>query len=253
MRTFIVAFSLAFVSFASAQEYEVRSEFHYCKLNEGKSLEDAIASAKHYGEFSASQGTKYMQFMLTPMHAGDTSDYDYILWGSWPDGQAMYDEWGSFANNYGGWEGGSEVDGAAGTCSRSIAVFNAGVAHNRIPMDERDQKQPVQFAQCSMRDGVSIDQIYAQAEADKLLMEKGGFKGWGIHYLFPYMGFDGDANYDFVQMNHWYSFEARGQMANNWQDFVAKNPSVESGMNLLVDCKGSRSFVSELMFDNNQQ
>ena len=40
-------------------------------------------------------------------------------------------------------------------------------------------------------------------------------------------------------------------MANNWQDFVAKNPSVESGMNLLVDCKGSRSFVSELMFDNN--
>jgi len=65
------------------------------------------------------------------------------------------------------------------------------------------------------------------------------------------MGFDGDASYDFVQMNHWYSFEARGQMANNWQDFVAKNPSVESGMNLLVDCKGSRSFVSELMFDNN--
>jgi len=40
-------------------------------------------------------------------------------------------------------------------------------------------------------------------------------------------------------------------MANNWLEFVENNPEVEGGMNLLVDCKASRSFVAELMFDNN--
>jgi hypothetical protein len=251
MRRFVAVVSLLLSPFVAAQEYEVRSEFHWCTLNEGKTMKDAIADSKRYGEFSASEGTKYMQLLLTPMHAGDSSDYDYIIWGSWPDGEAMYEEWGSFANNYGGWSGNEDSGTPAGTRHRSIAMFNAGVVHNRIPQDERDQRQPVQFAQCSMRDGVTVDQLYAQAEKDKALMDKGGFKGWGIHYFFPYMGFDGTQDYDFVQMNHWYSFEARGHMANNWLEFVENNPEVEGGMDLLVDCKASRSFVAELMFDNN--
>ena len=250
MRGFILAFIILFSPTLAAQEYEVRSEFHWCKLNEGKTMQDAIADSKRYGEFSASEGTKYMQLILTPMHAGDSSDYDYILWGSWPDGEAMYEEWGSFANNYGGWAGGDDSGTPAGTCHRSIAMFNAGVVHSRIPQEERDLRQPVQFAQCSMREGVSVDQLYAQAKKDKALMDEGGFKGWGIHYFFPYLGFDGSQEYDFVQMNHWYSFAARGHMANNWLEFVENNPEVESGMNLLVDCKASRSFVAELMFDN---
>ena len=251
MRRFVAVVSLLLSPFVAAQEYEVRSEFHWCTLNEGKTMKDAIADSKRYGEFSASEGTKYMQLLLTPMHAGDSSDYDYIIWGSWPDGEAMYEEWGSFANNYGGWSGNEDSGTPAGTCHRSIAMFNAGVVHSRIPQDERDQRQPVQFAQCSRRDGVTVDQLYAQAEKDKALMDKGGFKGWGIHYFFPYMGFDGTQDYDFVQMNHWYSFEARGHMANNWLEFVENNPEVEGGMDLLVDCKASRSFVAELMFDNN--
>ena len=92
-------------------------------------------------------------------------------------------------------------------------------------------------------------QLYAQAEANKKKMDKGGFKGWGIHYFFPYLGFE-DVDYDFVQMNHWYSYEARGHMANNWGDFVEENPEVASDIQLLVSCSGSNSFVSQMVFNH---
>lgn len=240
-------------SLAYGQEYEARSEFAFCSLNDGKTMQDVVAQSEKYGVFSKEQGTKYMQAILTPMHAGDASDYDYIIWGTWPDGKAMYDEWGSYANDYGGWAFNS-ADGTAntqaGTCHRSIAVFNVGVVHNRIPEEARDKKQPVQFAQCSMKEGVKPEQLYAQAQINKSKMDEAGFAGWGIHYLFPYMGFDADLEYDFVLMNHWYSFAARGDMANAWGDFVEANPDVASNMRLLMDCRGSDSFVAQFIFNN---
>lgn len=235
-----------------AQEYENRSEFFFCNLNEGKTMADVVAQSEAYGKFSKDMGTKYAQAIMTPMHAGDTSDYDYILWGTWPDGEAMYEEWGSYANGYGGWSASNSAetpDGEAGSCHRSIAMFNMGVTHNRIPMDERDEKQPIQFAQCSLKEGATMAQLYAQAAANKEKMDEGGFKGWGIHYFFPYLGFD-DVDYDFVQMNHWYSYKARGHMANNWGDFVAENPEIASDIQLLVSCSGSNSFVSQMVFNN---
>lgn len=235
----------------SAQEYEVRSEFMYCKLNEGKSIADAVADSKRYGEFSKSAGTKYMQAILTPMHAGNVSDYDYIVWGSWPDGSGMYEEWGSYTNDYPDYLAENHPDAlAAGTCHTSVAVFNAGVTHTRIPYEERDRRQPHQFSRCSLRDGASMDAVYSAAEQNKKQMDEAGFKGWGIHYFFPYLGFDSDLSYDFVKMNHWYSFEARGDMANKWTDFVGENPQIEGRMAELVDCHSSRSFVGEMTFNN---
>ena len=73
------------------------------------------------------------------MHAGET-DYDYITWGTWPDGEAMYKEWGSFANSYDG--AADEVTGgAAGTCRNSVATFFNLVA--RIPMEIKDRDAKV--------------------------------------------------------------------------------------------------------------
>ena len=235
-----------------AQEYEARSEFFFCSLNDGKTMDDVVAQSKAYGQFSTDMGTKYAQAILTPMHAGVTDDYDYILWGTWPDGAAMYEEWGSFVNGYGGWavgNSGTAPSEEAGSCHRSIAMFNTAVIHNRIPQKERDERQPVQFTQCSLKDGASMPQLYAQAEKNKEQMDKAGFKGWGIHYFFPYLGFE-DVEYDFVQMNHWYSYEARGYMANNWGGFLEDNPDVASGMQLLVDCSNTNSYVSQLIFNN---
>jgi hypothetical protein len=253
MRHIVLMLVAAFCSATvQAQEYEMRSEFFFCNLNEGKTMADVVAQSEAYGKFSKDMGTKYAQAIMTPMHAGDTNDYDYILWGTWPDGEAMYKEWGSFANQYGGWSASNSADtpdGEAGDCHRSIAMFNMGVTHNRIPMDERDAKQPIQFAQCSLKEGATMAQLYAQAAANKEKMDEGGFKGWGIHYFFPYLGFE-DVDYDFVQMNHWYSYKARGHMANNWGDFVAENPEIASDIQLLVSCSGSNSFVSQMVFNN---
>ena len=250
--------SLLFVAFfasaaATAQEAEMRSEFVYCSLNPEKTMADVKAQSQRYGEFSKAKGTKYAQAVMTPMHSGDTSSYDYILWGTWPDGEAMYNEWGSYANEYSDWlkensEG--EPAGPASSCKRSVATIDSLVSRVAIPAEERDAKRPVQFTRCSLKDGVSIDQVYAQAAANKEVMEEGGFKGWAISYLFPYMGFDGKQEYDFMQVNYWYSFDSRAHMAVNWLDFVAENPSIEGDMSLLVSCEGSNSFVYESTFNN---
>ena len=133
-------------------------------------MDDVVAQSRAYGQFSTDMGTKYAQAILTPMHAGVTDDYDYILWGTWPGGAAMYEEWGSFVNGYGGWavgNSGTAPSEEAGSCHRSIAMFNTAVIHNRIPQQERDERQPVQFTQCSLKDGASMSQLYAQAEQTK--------------------------------------------------------------------------------------
>ena len=231
----------------------MRSEFVYCSLNPEKTMADVKAQSQRYGEFSKAKGTKYAQAVMTPMHSGDTSSYDYILWGTWPDGEAMYNEWGSYANEYSDWlkensEG--EPAGPASSCKRSVATIDSLVSRVSIPAEERDAKRPVQFTRCSLKDGVSIDQVYAQAAANKEVMEEGGFKGWAISYLFHYMGFDGKQEYDFMQVNYWYSFDSRAHMAVNWLDFVAENPSLEGDMSLLVSCEGSNSFVYESTFNN---
>ena len=42
-------------------------------------------------------------------------------------------------------------------------------------------------------------------------MKAAGFEGWGTHVFTPYLGFEPDWPYDYVQMNHWYTFEHRGK------------------------------------------
>ena len=62
-----------------------------------------IEQSEFYGEFSKKAGTKYLQVVLTPMHAGVSTGYDYVIWGQWPDGQSMYNEWGSYTNESWAW------------------------------------------------------------------------------------------------------------------------------------------------------
>ena len=63
----LLAGLLFFTASAVAQEYEARSEFTYCTLNEGKTLQDVIAQSERYGEFSKEAGTQYLQVVLTPV------------------------------------------------------------------------------------------------------------------------------------------------------------------------------------------
>ena len=236
----------------NSADYEMRSEFIYCNLNDGKTLNDAAEQAREYGKFSEAAGTKYIQSMLVPIHAGQ-HDYDYILWGSWPDGKAMYQEWGSYLNDYD--ESFTTMDEdssseSASECKSRVAAFHTGVISNTKNMSDPDKRKPVQFAGCTLKDGVSLNDVHEFIEKDGKLMTEFGFTGWARGTFSPYLGFKPDYPYDFVDMIFWHSFEERGNMANNYGDFVEKHPDLESGYNDLVECAPSNSFYNELLFDN---
>ena len=205
-----IFFALSFCTKAiEAQEYTWRSEFFWCKLNPGKTVQDVVAENKKYGEFSKSQGTQYMQAVMVPMHAGDQSDYDYIIWGSWPDGESMYKEWGSYANDYEDWTGNQDEDSSAssaGKCFHQVAMFNHAVAHNRIPWEERDQRTPIQFSNCKFTKQGNLEKLVKQYAREQKALDAFGFKGWGSHVFVPYLGFTDEFDADYVAMNHWYSF-----------------------------------------------
>ena len=248
--------SILFVSVitlsVNAADYEMRSEFIYCELNDGMTLKDAADQAKEYGKFSKQAGTKYIQSMLVPIHAGQV-DYDYILWGSWPDGKAMYDEWGSYLNDYD--ESFTTMDEdssseSASECKSRIAAFHTGVISNTKDMSDPDNRRPVQFSGCSLKDGVSIEDVHKYMEEDGKLMTKFGFTGWSRGTFSPYLGFEPDYPYDFVDMIFWHSFDERGNMENNYGDFVEKYADIESDYSDLVECAPSSSFYNELLFDN---
>tara|TARA_B000000609_G_C24122734_1_gene320541 strand:+ start:296 stop:1066 length:771 start_codon:yes stop_codon:yes gene_type:complete len=236
----------------NSADYEMRSEFIYCNLNDGKTLNDAAEQAREYGKFSEAAGTKYIQSMLVPIHAGQ-HDYDYILWGSWPDGKAMYQEWGSYLNDYD--ESFTTMDEdssseSASECKSRVAAFHTGVISNTKNMSDPDKRKPVQFAGCTLKDGVSLNDVHEFIEKDGKMMTEFGFTGWARGTFSPYLGFKPDYPYDFVDMIFWHSFDERGNMANNYGDFVEKHPDLESGYNDLVECAPSNSFYNELLFDN---
>ena len=236
----------------NSADYEMRSEFIYCDLNDGMTLNDAAEQAREYGKFSEAAGTKYIQSMLVPIHAGQ-HDYDYILWGSWPDGKAMYQEWGSYLNDYD--ESFTTMDEdssseSASECKSRVAAFHTGVISNTKNMSDPDKRKPVQFAGCTLKDGVSLNDVHEFIEMDGKMMTEFGFTGWSRGTFSPYLGFKPDYPYDFVDMIFWHSFDERGNMANNYGDFVEKHPDLESGYNDLVECAPSNSFYNELLFDN---
>jgi len=232
-----------------AQEYEVRAEFLYCKLNDGKTLDDVIAESEQYGRFSESVGGQYQQSIMRPMHAGDTSGYDYIIWGQWPTGEQMYKEWGSFVNDYRTWRDAQGIKSdPAGTCEISLAMFNTATAHSRIPASEREEWQPFQFSWCRLREGKALSDVIAAQTANKTLMVESGFVGWGTHVMTPYLGFDANWGYDYVQMNHWYNFQSRGYMADNWLAFLSEHPEVARLNDANAQCEANRSFAVKSVF-----
>ncbi len=249
-----IFFALSFCATAiEAQEYTWRSEFFWCKLNPGKTVQDVVAENKKYGEFSKSQGTQYMQAVMVPMHAGDQSDYDYIIWGSWPDGESMYKEWGSYANDYEDWTGNQDEDSSAssaGKCFHQVAMFNHAVAHNRIPWEERDQRTPIQFSNCKFTKQGNLEKLVKQYAREQKALDAFGFKGWGSHVFVPYLGFTDEFDADYVAMNHWYSFDARADMAQNYQSFVEANPNFEKEQAKISSCSGGNSFILESIFNN---
>ena len=234
---------LLFISFFSfSQEEQYRSEFAWCNLKEGNSIDDAKNIASKYGEFVESVGSQYEQSFLAPMHAGEF-EYDYVLWGSWPDGQSMYEEWGSYLNDY-------EKPAEVADCKKWRAVYNFLVGKSEISSEKKDEKKPVQFAACKFTASGNNEKLFSAAKLNESELIEYGFKGWKHHYLFPYLGWEDEFEFDFIQVFHWDSFESRATMAQQYVDFSSKYPENSKRFERIAKCSGQNSFYEEFIFSN---
>jgi len=234
---------LLFISFFSfSQEEQYRSEFAWCNLKDEKSIDDAKNIASKYGEFVESVGSQYEQSFLAPMHAGEFQ-YDYVLWGSWPDGQSMYEEWGSYLNDY-------EKPAEVADCKKWRAVYNFLVGKSEIPSEKKDDKKPVQFAACKFTASGNSEKLFSAAKLNESELIEYGFKGWKHHYLFPYLGWEDEFEFDFIQVFHWDSFESRATMAQKYVDFSSKYPENSKRFEKIAKCSGQNSFYEEFIFSN---
>ncbi len=105
-------------------------------------------------------------------------------------------------------------------------MFNSATAHSRIPWEDRDTWQPHEWADCTLKEGATRKQLMETQARYGELMKAADFEDWGSHVFTPYLRFGPDRPYDYVQMNHWYTFEHRGKTAYSWSAFLEAQPQV---------------------------
>ena len=143
----------------TSEQYVVRSEFMFCKYNEGKGYNDVVEQSKQYQKFLEEKGLKYTRYVMTPIWAGK-QEYDYILSGNWPDGQEQYREWGAYLNEYPQWLAEQDIDvSQAGTCSASVSMRNHAVMRIRINQDDYDRINFVALRNCNFTETASMSEL----------------------------------------------------------------------------------------------
>lgn len=227
----------------SAQETKMnhRMEFIICKLKDGKTLDDVVAYSKVYGEEVKAKGLKYNQYLMRPMIAGERlGENTHVIVGSWPNGKAMYDEYGNYMNSF------IENDDreSPSTCSITVATLNTFLIYEFVENESEDKRFPVQMTDCKLKDGISRE--YAM-DVEKQIGDKiaaAGFDGWGVQWAEPYLGFE-DFEYDYISIASWQSFEHRADIANNYHKVAEEVDQLSSSVS---ECKNSRAYVAELLF-----
>lgn len=188
-----------------------------CNFNDGKGLADVRNQAQEYGVFAESEGSRYLQALLTPMHAGNINGHDYVLTGSLPNATEMNREWRSFSNDYSG-----SSEGAAGTCDHSYLFKEIKLGHHgrRIPQNQKDMKTPFEYLNCNYAEVADRDDLLEIYRVIEVASVEFGLDGWGIHLLEPSNGFDETYTADFMLLRHWYSVEKRAEIMEKWIGFV---------------------------------
>ena len=218
-------YSLLFTFFANtivaetSEQYVDRSEFMFCKLNDGKSYQDVVAEQLPYEKFLRERGLKYNRLNLLPIW-DNNAEYDYVMWGNWPDGMEQYKEWGAYMNDYPQWASDNGIPAqTAGKCENIISMMNHGVFHIRTPQEDRDERAFSDWRQCKLKpnaDMVKLKSIFAKMEQ---AARDFGAEGYGIHFFTPYRGFQEKPPFDFLMMHHWYSAEDRAKGVEQWPEW----------------------------------
>jgi len=248
---YLLLFMLSFIGFhvnAVSEQYTVRTEFSLCNYNEGKGYDDVVKSQKVYEKFLLKNELKYSRHILTPILAGET-DYDFVLWGTWPNGEEMYKEYGAYINDY------KNTGKNPFTCNASYAVHNTGARHLRIPLEEYDRVQFVEFANCTFTKDASFKELLEISAEHESLIEEFGYGGYGVHYLRPYRGFDDDYPYDMVRMVHWYNRDKRSENIQKYQEmrkFMQGKGMPDKYAKHIESCGNVRVFGMEFLYNSNQ-
>ncbi|PWN05767.1 hypothetical protein [Rhodohalobacter mucosus] len=240
-----VLISIIAVGVKAQMVEDSRTEFIMCTLKEGKTFDDVIEYAEKYGEEIEAKELNYAQFLMRPMMAGSfLEDYTHVIVGSWPDGGAMYREYGNYANSF--------LDNddreSPHTCNAVYSTINYMVMNSMKQDEPMDERTPLQFASCNLKEGVSMEYaMEVQAEFSARLDEAGydGMVGW---WATPYLGFE-DFGYDFMSIAWWQSFEHRAQIAG---DFYTMAEDLNSMMNSVTTCENPRAYMVEMIFDHQQ-
>ena len=235
-------------SFATSEQYIVRTEAAFCKYKPGKDYDDVVKHAKKYEKFLRANGLKYSRTILTPVIAGKT-DHDYVLWGTWPNGEEMYKEYGAYLNDY-------DAKGAVnpGICDRNVAFFNTAALHMRIPVEDRDDIQMVDFRSCKFTEDASWEKILKLAADNEEANVKLGRDGFGVHYLRPYRGFADDYSFDMISMTHYYHRDKRAEATKTWaeiRDYRRENGFVERWKENIESCSPNDLYSMEWIYDTN--
>jgi hypothetical protein len=246
---YLFIISLCFISFsafATSEQYNVRTEVSFCKYKQGKSYDDVVKYAKKYEKFLRANELKYSKSIFTPVLAGQT-DHDYVLWGTWPDGEEMYREYGSYLNDY-------KNQGSAnpGICHTNVAFLNTAAQHLRIPSEDYDRIQMADFSSCKFTEDSSWEEILSLAAESESANQELGRDGFGVHYLRPYRGFNTDTPFDMVRMIHYYNKEKRAEAVAAWpkvRDYRKENGTAEKWGKHIESCSPLKLYSMEWIYD----
>lgn len=232
---------LAVDAVAQETDENVRMEYILCKLNEGFTFQDVMDDAKEYGEKVTADGSQNNQYLLRPMMTGERLDgVTHILAGMWPDGKELYTEYGNYVNKYID----EDQENSPQTCGITFATMDRVVIDDFMENETADQRWPLQLADCTLKDGVSMDYaVQVQKDAHEAAVAN-GMRGYGVHFQVPYLGFE-DAEFDFISAAWWQSFEHRGNMAQNYYKIEETHGQM---MGSVASCKNDRAYFAERIF-----
>ncbi|MDZ7717938.1 MAG: hypothetical protein U5K72_03835 [Balneolaceae bacterium] len=238
-----VAIILLIAAEAVAQETEenVRMEYILCKLKDGSTFDDVIADAKEYGEKVAADGSKYNQYLMRPLINGERLEgITHILVGEWPNGEEMYKEYGNYVNRHMDDDNDENPD----ICGITFATMDHIVVNAARENEPIDTRFPVQLADCTLKEGVSMEHAVAvQKEIAEATIAE-GMDGYGVHFQMPYLGFE-NVEHDFMSLVWWQSYQHRGNMAQNYYKIANEHGDK---MNAVASCENSRAYFAEELF-----
>ena len=243
---------LIFIDNVQAQTSEqtiYRSEFMFCNLNDGKTYQDVLTEQVTYEEFLKENGLEYNRLNLQPIWDND-SEYDYVMWGNWPNGEMQYKEWGAYMNDYPAWASENDVPAqSAGECENFVSMRNHRVL--RINADSYDDRMFSDWRQCKLKRRADMAELKAVFAEMEQMARDNGMGGYAVHFFTPYRGMQDELPYDFLMAYIWFTSEARSAGVANWPEWNAMME--ESGLNKKRDkhiesCTGADTYQLDWVY-----